>query len=658
MRLGLEIFLGMIVVSLAHFDHPIAYLLFIPLVLWWFYLHEYQEVSVIIFFVFIFAVYLSFFQPGFNTKQQGEITYINASGFQVNHVFYQTKDNLYEIGDWVEVDGELSDFPIIRNDGEFDQKHFLFGKGVQYYANAKHVSYLHHRWHMSQWAKTLIEKRVSPELKDIYQYLLLGIKADDLSDLTVMAKELAILHLFAISGMHFNILSQMLIRFLTFFVSEKMAKKVSLFLMGIYALILRNNVAGWRAYLSMLFKTVTPLSPWQCFGVVGCVLLWWCPGLVYNLGFIYSMSIYFLVILCANLKMSSIFVYIGSMAIGTYFQFEIYPLGYLAGLFFSVVISFLFPLFLLDVVLNGALTFINLLLYHGLFQAMTFCCDYSMTIVTGRPPIWLLIGFYLSFVWAIYRLFFEHQKKAFLFPICLGFLIIFRPYLRAYGIVEMVDVGQGDCFLISLPYQRANLLIDTGGLSYQDVAQKRLIPLLKAQGISSLDTVYISHEDFDHCGALESLKENFPVLSVKKDFDEDTYGEIVFKQLNHYPTQDGNDSSLVIDVTLGLTRFLFTGDISQEVETWLIDTYPNLRADVLKISHHGSSTSSNPQFLEHLKGKVALVSVGLYNRYHHPSNQVIANLEAYGYEIRRTDLEGAIKIYFTDHHTWIQKKKN
>ena len=117
------------------------------------------------------------------------------------------------------------------------------------------------------------------------------------------------------------------------------------------------------------------------------------------------------------------------------------------------------------------------------------------------------------------------QEVCLLLSVLLTFY--FYPYYNMKGQVVMIDVGQGDCFFIQQPYARGNVLIDTGGLQKSDLATSRLIPYLQSQGVFYLDAVFISHEDYDHCGALASLKEHFKVKNVFYDFKK-TKSPMVF----------------------------------------------------------------------------------------------------------------------------------
>lgn len=107
-----------------------------------------------------------------------------------------------------------------------------------------------------------------------------------------------------------------------------------------------------------------------------------------------------------------------------------------------------------------------------------------------------------------------------------------------------------------------------------------------------------------------------------------------------------NNASIVMLAKLGGLTWLFTGDLEEEGEKFLVATYPELRADVLKVAHHGSNTSSTTPFLSVIQPNIAIISVGERNRYGHPHKDVIERFEKRGIEIWRTDKQGAISYVF------------
>ena len=117
-----------------------------------------------------------------------------------------------------------------------------------------------------------------------------------------------------------------------------------------------------------------------------------------------------------------------------------------------------------------------------------------------------------------------------------------------------------------------------------------------------------------------------------------------------------NNASIVLWAKLGGITWLFTGDLEEEGEKGLVATYPDLRADVLKVAHHGSNTSSITPFLGAVQPNIAIISVGERNRYGHPHKEVIERFEKMGIEIWRTDKQGAISYVFKEERGTFRSK--
>ena len=212
----------------------------------------------------------------------------------------------------------------------------------------------------------------------------------------------------------------------------------------------------------------------------------------------------------------------------------------------------------------------------------------------------------------------------------------------------MIDVGQGDCFLVQQPFNQGNILIDTGGLKNKDIASLTLVPYLRSQGINRLEYVFISHNDIDHCGAYDSLFEQIEIKQTITTYQEEIeIGNVKIEMLKSgIGTDDINDKSLIIKATINNLVYLFMGDASNRVEHKLIENYPDLNVDVLKVSHHGSITGTSSEFLEAIRPKIALISCGQNNRYGHPNKGVLERLEDYDVKIYRSDLMGMVKIVY------------
>lgn len=231
----------------------------------------------------------------------------------------------------------------------------------------------------------------------------------------------------------------------------------------------------------------------------------------------------------------------------------------------------------------------------------------------------------------------------------IALMFVFRIYseFKIHGEMTMIDVGQGDCMLIRLPMNQGNILIDTGGIKDYDLATQTIIPYLKASGIHKLDYVYISHDDFDHCGSLNSLKEHFSIDNIIRDYEDyRKIGDIEITMLKHSYSSDENDNSLVMKVDFKKFSVLFTGDASFQVEEELYRKYKHLDIDILKVSHHGSQSATSPTLFQMIQPSVAMISVKANNIYHHPSQEVISRLERKGIKIFRTDQDGMVHIRY------------
>lgn len=212
--------------------------------------------------------------------------------------------------------------------------------------------------------------------------------------------------------------------------------------------------------------------------------------------------------------------------------------------------------------------------------------------------------------------------------------------------VAFINVGQGDSIL--LVHHGKALLVDTGGSLSFDMASEVLLPYFRKRRVYSLEALALTHADFDHSGAKESLLASFPVKQVlDSPADFPFYlDDLRIDNLNDYGVAGENESSLVLSFSLGGDDYLLMGDATSDIEERIIADHPDLSCDILKVGHHGSDTSSSKSFLLALRPEVAVISVGAANSYGHPDESVIRRLEGIGAEIRRTDMEGTIAFTY------------
>lgn len=281
----------------------------------------------------------------------------------------------------------------------------------------------------------------------------------------------------------------------------------------------------------------------------------------------------------------------------------------------------------------------------------------------------------------MHKLIHKINKNLFIIvPIFLLILIYvlnnFSSYLYKYNfspdnmIVHYINVGEGDCILVQV--NNKNLLIDSGPSS----SKNQLMKYLKKIKLSTIDYVIATHPHEDHIGNMSRIIDSFnivnfyaPKVSDRSKAFEDMVYSLKRKKLRINVIKRGTDNinlgnnttvsvfcplrcsyenlnnySPIIKIQYGNTSFLFTGDAEKEIEEKLVNNKDDIKADVLKVGHHGSSTSTSPSFLEAVDPSCAVISVGLNNLYDHPSKNTLDLLVKNSISIYRTDMDKNILL--------------
>jgi competence protein ComEC len=240
-----------------------------------------------------------------------------------------------------------------------------------------------------------------------------------------------------------------------------------------------------------------------------------------------------------------------------------------------------------------------------------------------------------------------------------------------------LDVGHGDALLVELPGEKT-ILVDGGG-SYRrtfDVGENVVVPALLHLGVREIDAVVVTHADSDHIGGIPAVVSNLlvrelwlgapawhrpgyrelrataldhhvPVKQIRIG-NEMQLGEVCFVVLSGATPGDhvsgSNDESIVLKVEYGNARVLLMGDAGEPVERRLIRSGVSVSADVLKVGHHGSRSATLPAFLEAVRPRVAIVSVGGSRLFRLPAPRVLHRLKSRSIRTLRTDRDGAITV--------------
>ena len=491
-------------------------------------------------------------------------------------------------------------------------------------------------------------------------------------------------HLFSISGMHISLLSMIILKLLK---NYKFKKEVVILFLLIYMTltdflpsILRSGIFFILIYLNKKFNLNISMFKLMIILLFICVLI--DPYIVYKIGFQYSYTISFYLITFNQLinksknKLYKLFIvsfisFIVSVPIAINNFSQINVLSIFLNIFFvPIVSSIIFPLSLITFLFPFFNNLFTILINIFELLSITFSKIDNFIFIMSKISTLFIIIYYIIISITLY--FLSKNKYKYIVSLMFIFVIHYNITIFNKGLeITYIDVGQGDSIFIKFPNDKSNILIDTGGkVTYGNLKNnysvgKNIVDYLKSMGIRKLDYLIITHGDFDHmgdslylidkfkvenvifnCGEFNVLeKELIKVLDEKKikyyscikELNIDN-NKLYFLQTKKYDNE--NDNSNVIYTELNGYKFMFMGDAGVEKEKDILDKYNLANIDVLKVGHHGSKTSSSKEYIDEIKPKYAIISVGKNNRYGHPNKEVLNNL--YNSKIYRTDQDGSI----------------
>ncbi len=370
------------------------------------------------------------------------------------------------------------------------------------------------------------------------------------------------------------------------------------------------------------------------------------------------------------------YYYFGTIQIGAVFiNLIIIPLiGLLVigALLFAIFSLFVFPFLAGFAFLISGLT-------AAILKLITFFSHFDWVQIHVAHPslaIVFLLGLFILFLFRI------HQRRALhSAAFCLLLLLLLwhnsgPKHLR----LTFLDVGQGDACLIQIPPD-LNVLVDSGDRNrWRDYGQRSVVPVCRYYGVKRLRYAVVTHPHSDHYGGMltvlrtlrvdtlvispyadstkgyrrllqEAKRRNIPIVKRERgqtlNFGENARAYILspvarFEKVKWHNGREINNSSIVLRVCYGKNAFLLSGDAQKEAEKVMNSFGSFLKSHVLKVGHHGSSTSSTPEFLNLIQPDFAVISVGKHNKFHHPSNKTLHTLQALGIPVLRTDRLGAL----------------
>jgi len=611
----------------------------------------------------------------------------------------------------------------VRNPGSFDYRYWLKMRGIAFIADVKRDSYSfvadHHlsmrftlvrfREHLAERISRLFEAREASLLKALWLGQGKQLDADIRSDF----QRTGLVHVLAVSGLHVGFLMAMIMGLASLLRLRKRAKALFccmgllcfLCITGFQPAVTRAVIMGvvWIVCRGLERNT----HPQQVLFLAAVLILICWPQQLFWLGFQLSFSAVFWIILLygrfqgwgeslmekrTSLRWLAYFIpglavslaaQIGTSPLIAYHFGELAPLSLLLNIVVLPVIAFLVGagppiLALADVEFFSTFfaTVIHMLLQVKL-EMIHQVAEWDLAIkfrLTSELQIvlaWMLFaGLFIPLPFRV-----RGYRPTLVLLIVVLLLHISLPF-TGYARLLMLDVGQGDCFLLQLRSGKS-ILVDAGPANrYFDSGRRIIVPTLSGIGVQHLNKLFISHPHRDHVGGLAALlsgKKVDSLYSVPLSADTDFFNEIkdnkplAYRSLkrgdwmeldfetrlyvlgpsrklltSNSLTSPVNNRSLILLIRHRDVSILFTGDAEIEGEQALLCWKNILESQVLKAGHHGSKTSSHPDFLAAVSPEIVLISCGRWNRFRHPSPETLSGIHKRNALALRTDLSGAV----------------
>ena len=581
--------------------------------------------------------------------------------------------NNLSYGDKIKVTGVLKEPSTNNIFNNFNYKKYLYNKKIYYIIEASKIDKIQNNNNHIYTIKNLLYTRINSLKSSNYiKALLFGDNKLD-KEIKTSYQINGISHLFSVSGFHINFITSIIYFYLDRVTYNKKIKYITVDIFLVLYLLLCNTTSLLRCTVMNILLSINHLLKLDIkkidivlLTLILCITI--NPFIIYDIGFIYSYTISFFLILYKNkyktnnklLKIIyiSLISFLVSLPINIYTSYEINFLSIILNIIIVPIVSLiLLPLSLLTLIFP-ILDNILYLITSILEKISLYTSNINIfKQILSKPSIILIIIYYLVII-----LILSKNKHYYLILI----LLIFHKTIPLYNSnleVVMFDVGEADSMLISTPSKKVNILIDTG----RGIDINNIIIYLKSIGISKLNYLIITHGDEDHIGGALYLIDNFKVDNVI--LNKGDYTELEVELITHLKNKNikytnninkipllgsymyllntkkfsnENDNSIVTYFEYQKYKFLFMGDSSSKTEEYLINNYNLTNISFLKVGHHGSNTSSSPLFINKITPKVSLISVGRNNFYHHPNKEVLTNLS--NSVIYRTDINKSIKI--------------
>lgn len=589
---------------------------------------------------------------------------------------YQDKEfNNLLYGDKIKVKGTLITPSKNTNQNTFNYQKYLYYKKIYYLVEATSINKIANNHNYLYTIKNTLYQKINKLKSSNYIKTLLFCDNTLSKEIKESYRINGISHLFSVSGMHINFFVSIIYLYLNKITYNKRIKYLITNIFIITYLILFPSSSLLRSAVMSILYSINYLLKLKIKKIdillltLGVSLLI-NTFIIYDLGYIYSYTItFFLVLSSSTLKKKnkinkiiyiSLLSFLVSIPITIYNSYEINIISILLNIILVPIISIIIlPLTILTYIFP-ILDSILYLFTNTLETISLFISKINITkIIFPKPSLLIIVLYYIIFLLSY------QNKKYFYLNIILLIIIYIFPYLNSNFEVVMFEVGEADCHLIKYPYNKNTILIDTGKNEYK--IKNEVIPYLKSIGIKKIDYLIITHGDLDHIGGSITLINNFQVKNVIlnkgtfTDLEKELIKNLNKKKipyqininkinlsnhtiylLNNTKYNNENDNSIITYFTYQKYKFLYMGDASITTEDNLLENYNLNNISILKVGHHGSNTSSSKDFISQINPSISLISVGENNIYHHPNKEVINNLSKS--RIYRTDINNMVKL--------------
>lgn len=557
--------------------------------------------------------------------QEIKSNYVVASCDDQKVLVYGVKD--VSLSDVIEVQGDFERIDGVHNSPGFyfpdwcSRRNIFYGIQVESYEVKQQGKGLAHDLY------SYIQTQPT-EKKQILNELLYGIHEEDVS------------YMITSSGMHIVTFWQVIRSMLSIFFSNSVLEVVCFIGMGIHAYLTVFSSTMLRILSFQLIRFLCPsLDTKDRLGCSMVLILMIAPYMAYELSFIIPVAFQ----LVSIFDLTHINKRVISFLVLIPIQFAcLQQVDMLSIVFFPMLRKLYAVLYASALVILITPFPVSMVLgYRNILEQLS-----ANNMVWVYAPTMLWIGYWILFL----SRYLTEKKKRYVVQLMLMLLYTqVSCYLDPFGEVYMLDVGQGDCTIITLPFHQGVIMIDAMGSLYKDIPKDIIVPVLKKKHIDRIDLLIVTHDDYDHSGGVEELTHLVDVkqiITTKQSEDIYVKGVPIHFLNADFEGQDANENSIVTYFEMYDTGFLFMGDAGHEAESHILQTYADLKVDVLKAGHHGSKTSSSPEFLHHYQPILALISAGRNNRYGHPHKEVMQLLEKERVYPLVTSVHGGVSIRF------------